>query len=157
MQGVQPSPKTMPSGRAPASPPGTLSARRRRSRYRKPGRITPARNRPMTITSTPATRVTRFRFRTSQDVTAPRAAPRATKTSENPSTNRVAPALDVLAAHPGHVGEVAGDQRQHARGGEGHEPGQGGHGQGDQEVPVDHDLLRPLGPAHLRSPARPGR
>ena len=46
----------------------------------------------MTITSTPATRVTRFRFSTSQEVTAPRAAPRATNTIENPSTNRAAAA-----------------------------------------------------------------
>ena len=46
----------------------------------------------MTITSTPATRVTRFRFSTSQEVNAPRAAPRATNTSENLSTNRAAPA-----------------------------------------------------------------
>ena len=116
----------------------------------------------MTITSTPATRVTRLRLSTSQEVTAPRAAPRATKTSENPSTNRaarhhpagpaVAPLLDVLAADPRHVGEVAGHQREHARRGERHEPGQHGHGQGDHDVPVDHDLLRPLGPAHLRHP-----
>ena len=75
----------------------------------------------MTITSTPATRVTRLRFSTSQEVNA-QGRPRATNTSENPSTNRAAPAttrpatavapmLHVLAAHPGHVGEVAGHQR----------------------------------------------
>ena len=56
--------------------------------------------------------------------------------------------LHVLAAHPGHVGEVAGHQREHARRGERHEPGQDRHGQGDQDVPVDHDQLRPLGPGH---------
>jgi hypothetical protein len=52
----------------------------------------------MTITSTPATLVTSPRFSTSQEVTAPSAAPRATNTSEKPSTNSAAPATTRPAA-----------------------------------------------------------
>jgi len=46
----------------------------------------------MTITRTPAILVTRPRFSTSHEVTAPSAAPRATNTSEKPSTKSAAPA-----------------------------------------------------------------
>src|SRR6266498_2731534 len=54
----------------------------------------------MTITTSPATRVISPRLVNSQEVSAPRVAPSAMNTSENPSTNRATPATTLPSWRP---------------------------------------------------------
>ena len=87
--------------------------------------------------------------------------PRPTKTTEKPRTNssdpatirprRTSPDGEVGAGQAGGVGQVAGQQRQHARGEEGDQPGQHGHRDRQDQRAGPGGLLEPVSHAQPSS------
>ena len=130
MQGVQPRPNRKPSSGAAASPTAGTGAPARRAAATAPARRTPGR---AGSSATPSTTRELARARsTSQAPTAPDSAPSATKTDgeaeheqqragEHPAAPRAS--VEVGAGQAGGVGEVARQQRDHARREERHQPG----------------------------------
>ena len=92
MQGVQPSPNITPSSGAPARPAfGRIEGRMMRPANENRS-STPAKSSPSTIVSPPRTCVRTRACPVRRWPRPPRAAPYATKTTENPSTNSAVPA-----------------------------------------------------------------
>src|SRR5262249_3003764 len=75
--------------------------------------------------------------------------------ADHPAELPASAVLHVLSADPGDIGEVAGDQRQHAGAGERHEARGGRDGHGEQEVAVGDQVLRRRADAHLPAPVPP--
>src|SRR5580693_8476071 len=92
MQGVQPSPNITPSSGAPARPAFGRAAGRTMRPANENRSKAPANSSPSTIVSPPRTRVSSRACPVSRWPSPPRAAPYATKTMENPSTNSAVPA-----------------------------------------------------------------
>ena len=132
MHGAQPSPKTTPSSGAPASPAA--------GRQRQPPLVgshagqPPRKTRPITMTTTPSTRViVVLPAEQQRRRAAPAVNPTRTKTSAEPgdeqhgadaATRHRRCSVEVDAGQARDVAEVPGHERQHAGRGERHEPGE---------------------------------
>src|SRR4051794_21211411 len=92
MQGVQPSPNITPSSGAPARPARGRAEGRTMRPANENRSSAPANSRPRTMVTAPRICVSSRACPVSRCPRPPRAAPYATKTSENPSTNSAVPA-----------------------------------------------------------------
>ena len=101
MQGVQPSPNITPSSGAPARPAFGRAEGRTMRPANENRSSTPAKSSPSTIVSPPRTCVSTRACPVSRCPRPPRAAPYATKTTENPSTNSAVPATTRPRGLPG--------------------------------------------------------